>query len=124
MKDAMDKFKDSVDTSRVSESQCEKGPTPSPPSPTPSGGFTLTTAEGRCLTVQNLVKHGVLEVDACDEGSKWNDDSGYLTNMAMDSSAYCLKLDKMDHKDGACVEGNTLWLGACSKGAPGFHIDQ
>jgi len=123
MKDAMDKFKVSVDNSRVSESQCQKDLTPSPPPPAPTGGFALPTADGRCLTVQQLVQHGVLEVDSCDEGSRWNDDNGYLTNVAMDSPAYCLKLDKMGHED-ACVEGATVWLGACSKGDPGFHIDQ
>lgn len=124
MTKAVNDFSDSVDRSKVEESQCEKGsPTPAP-TPIPSGGFALQTADGLCLTVAKLIKHGVVTVDACDSGSRWNDDSGYLTNLGVDPSIYCLKLDKADHKKNICIEGNTLWLGACSKGDPGFHVDE
>merc|ERR1712100_817898 len=106
-------FSDSIEHSRVEESRCEKGkptPTPTPPAPIPTGGFSLQTSDGLCLTVAELIKHGVLTVDACDAGSRWNDDQGFLTNLAMDQNQ-CLKLDKKDHKKDACVAGNTLWLG-------------
>merc|ERR1712100_292693 len=122
MTNAMNMFSDSVDRSKVSESQCEKGsPTP-PPTPIPTGGFALETSNGKCLTVAEWVNHGVLTVDACDAGSHWDDSDGFLTNVAAASSARCLKLDKADQH--ACSEGNTLWLGKCSKGDPGFHTDQ
>merc|ERR1712203_1225523 len=128
MTKALNAFSDSVDRSKVLESQCEEGPvppSPSPPTPTPipSGGFALETADGRCLTVAELVNHGVLTVDMCDAGSRWDDSDGFLPNLGAASSTHCLKLDKADHKH-ACSEGNTLWLGKCSKGDPGFHIDQ
>jgi len=127
MTKAMDDFSNSVDRSQVEESQCEKGsptPSPTPPSPTPvpSGGFALQTSDGRCLTVTELIKHGVLSMDGCDSGSRWNDDNGYLTNVAADPSIYCLKLDQADQT--ACSEGNTIWLGACKSSDPGFHVDE
>merc|ERR1712137_156752 len=126
MRKAMAEFSDSVDRSKVEESQCEKGPSPSPspaPTPVPTGGFALQTAEGLCLAVTELVKHGVVTVDACDETSRWSDDDGFLTNLGIDKKNHCLKLDKADHSK-PCVEGNTMWLGACSEGDPGFHIDE
>jgi hypothetical protein len=122
MAKAVSDFSDSIDRSRVEESQCEKGsPTPAP-TPIPTGGFSLQTNDGLCLTVAELVEHGVLSVDACDAGSRWSDDQGFLTNLAMDKNQ-CLKLDKAD-RDDPCAEGNTLWLGACAKSDPGFHIDE
>jgi len=127
MTKAMDEFRDSVDHSRVYESECEDGPGPSPtptptPTPVPSGGFSLATSDGECLTVEALVKHGVVTVAACDEGSRWDDSKGYLTNLGVDPSIYCMKLDRADG-GGSCDAGNTIWLGACKASDPGFQID-
>jgi len=120
---AVSDFSDSIERSRMEESQCEKGsPTPAP-TPIPTGGFSLQTDDGLCLTVAELVNHGVLTVDACDAGSRWSDDQGFLSNLAMDDNQ-CLKLDKKDHKDDPCVAGTTLWLGNCDQSDPGFHIDE
>jgi hypothetical protein len=123
MAKAMSDFSDSIKRSQVEESQCAKGsPTPAP-TPIPTGGFSLKTSDDLCLTVAELTKHGVLTVDACDAGSRWSDDEGYLVNLAMDETQ-CLKLDKQDHKHDSCVAGNTLWLGKCDHSDPGFHIDK
>merc|ERR1712032_811519 len=97
MTKALNAFSDSVDSSKVLESQCEEGPvppSPSPPTPTPipSGGFALETADGRCLTVAELVNHGVLTVDMCDAGSRWDDSDGFLTNLGAASSTHCLHI--------------------------------
>jgi arylsulfatase A-like enzyme len=122
MAKAVSDFSESIERSRVEESQCEQGsPTPAP-TPIPTGGFSLQTQDGLCLTVAELVKHSVLTVDACDAGSRWSDDQGFLENLAM-SKNQCLKLDRADQDD-PCTEGNTLWLGGCAKTDPGFHIDE
>jgi len=124
MTNSMQDFYDSIEYSRVHESECMAGtptPTPPTPTPTPAGGFALMVHTGQCLTVESLVKHGVATVDACDSGSRWDDSSGRLKNLAVDPSIECLKLD---HSGDPCLEGTTVWLGKCSSTDPGFTVDE
>jgi hypothetical protein len=127
MKTALDEFRDSVDNSRMHESECEavgSGPSPGPsPSPEPpAGGFELTTAEGECLTLMSLEKHGAVVLGDCDGGSKWDTDkNGHLFNVG--ASKMCLKLDQSSSAD-ACADQRTLWLGSCGgDGDAEFTLD-
>merc|ERR1711908_143109 len=121
---AMDDFSASVDRSKIEESKCEPGSlTPSPAltlTPIPSEGFALQTSDGLCLTVAELIRHGVVTVEACDADSRWKDHNGYLANVAVKDS--CLKLDKADHEK-PCIAGNTIWIGDCQEEDPAFHVD-
>merc|ERR1712048_678626 len=114
MKKALDEFRASVDNSRVHESECDAaGPSPGPaPSPEPpAGGFELTTANGECLTLESLDKHGAVVLGDCDGGSKWDKDSkGHLFNVG--ASKMCLKLDEASSGD-ECAEQRTMWIGKC-----------
>lgn len=120
MTTAMDDFSASVDHSKTEESQCEAGKLTSSPTLTltaiPSDGFALQTSDDLCLTVAELIGHGVVTVEACDAGSRWKDYDGYLTNLA--AKDYCLKLDHAE-----CNVGNTIWIGACEEQDPAFRVD-
>lgn len=131
MKAAMQDFVDSIEHSRMYESQCKKvGPSPGPapgplpPSPPPAGGFKLEVSGGKavvgeCLTIQGLDKHAVVVIGECDSGSKWSDAGGDLKNLA--DGSLCLKLDAMHPKD-PCVSGNTIWMGKCQQ-TNSFKLD-
>jgi len=126
MKAAMQDFVDSIDHSRMYESQCKpRGPSPGP-APKPTGGFELQVAAGKavkgeCLTIQGLEKHAVVVIGSCDAGSRWSNASGQLTNLA--DSSLCLKVDAANNKK-PCAQGNTIWMGACKgNGNNGFTID-
>merc|ERR1712023_58727 len=98
----MDDFVNSIEHSRMYESECEEvgpapGPSPGPaPGPMPAGGFHLVVKSGKavageCLTIQGLNKHALVAIGECDAGSKWSDASGSLENLA--DNSMCLKID-------------------------------
>jgi len=117
---SMHDFRDSVDYSRQEESGCEAKGSSRLSNTVPDSGDSLMTPDGMCLTVENLDKHGVVTVDACDAGSRWEESSGHLKNAAADKNNLCLKVDSAD---GPCVEGSTIWLGPCTGSEPGFSLD-
>jgi len=120
MHQALKDWMDSIDYSKVHESQCAKKSSLKDSVTTPQEGFSLKSAEGACLSVRDLVGHGVVEVSECDENSRWEFRDGDLKNLAADKTSLCLKLDNKDHP---CTNGNTIWLGPCEKDDPTFSID-
>merc|ERR1711937_1055380 len=110
MKKAMADFTDSIQHSRVHESQCSLWASSDPSlGKIPSGGSEFQVSRGRavpgqCLTIQWLEKHAVVVTGSCDSGSKWDEMSdGRLVNLA--DAEMCLKLD---HPSSLCAERNTI----------------